>query len=459
MSVSITMLTSMGNFNLKINVKNLSTEISNLLNEECINDFARNTGFILRDSKLDGNMFLDILLFTHISHKHLSVNELAIQVKRRFGIDITKQAIDKRFTDKSVEFLKLVLSKALELTIPKQYKIDFTKYDKVLIKDATSFQLPNNMADKYKGSGGSASSSMIKIQFEYDLKSGKITDLSLHAFIDQDSTNANDTVERINENELIIRDLGYISNTVMKKIQEKDAYYLNRAQATVNVYQKKNGELIKVDFVKINKYMNKMGLLVMELDVYLGKKDKFKTRLIIGSIPTEAYQKRIMEAEKRAKKDGRTITNEYKARQALNLFITNTDILPEDVRSLYTLRWQIELMFKIWKSIGEIDKVKKTKIERFESFLFAKLIWIVLNWHIMRLIVHYYYQKHGVGISPFKLYATLKGSILDFRSSIKESIDYISSFIMEHIDLGLKKLISEKKKNSKTWSFDMYMLF
>lgn len=453
------MITSMGNFNLKVNVKNLSTEISNLLNEKCINDFARDTGFILRNSKLNGNMFLDILLFTHFNQKQLSLNELAIQVKKRFDINISKQAIDKRFTDKSVKFLKSVLSKALELTISKQHKIDFTKYDKVLIKDATSFQLPNNMTDKYKGSGGSASSSMIKIQFEYDLKSGKITDLSLHAFVDQDGTNAKNTVERINANELVIRDLGYISTAVMKEIQKKEAYYLNRAQATINIYRIKNSKLISVDFVEINKYMNKMGLSVMELEVYLGKKEKFKTRLIIGSIPTEAYQKRIMEAKKRAKKDGRTITNEYKARQALNLFITNTDIPEEDVRSLYTLRWQIELMFKIWKSIGEIDKVKKMKIERFESFLFAKLIWIVLNWHIMRLIFHYYYQKDDVGISPFKLFATLKESILDFRSSIRKSIDCISSFIMTHIDLGLKKLISEKKKNSKTWSSDMYKLF
>lgn len=453
------MLTSMGNFNLKVNVKNLSTEISNLLNEECINDFARDTGFIVRDSKLDGNMFLDILLFTLFNQKQLSLNELAIQVKKRFGICITKQAIDKRFTDKSVEFLKSVLSKALELTIPKQDKIDFTKYDKVLIKDATNFQLPSNMADKYKGSGGSASSAIIKIQFEYDLKSGKITDLSLHAFVDQDGTDAKDTVERINANELIIRDLGYISTAVLKEIQQKEASYLNRAQATISIFHLKNGELINVDFVKINKYMKKMGLSVMELEVYIGKKDKFKTRLIIGSIPTEAYQKRIMEAKKRAKKEGRTITNEYKNRQALNLFITNTDIPPEDVRSLYTLRWQIELMFKIWKTIGEIDKVKKMKVERFESFLFAKLIWIVLNWHIMRLVFHYFYQKDGVGISPFKLYSTLKGSILDFRSSIKKSIDSIASFIMQHIDLDLKHLISEKKKNSETWSSDMYKLF
>jgi len=449
----------MSNFNLKSKVQNLSTEISNLLDQESINNFARETGFILRDSKMDGYMFMDVLIFTHFNHKQLSVNELSNQIMKRYNVKISKQAIDKRFTDKAVKFLRLVLSKALEFAIGKPDKIDFIKYGKVLIKDATSFQLPSNMAVKYAGNGGSASSSTIKIQFEYDLKSGKITDLSLHSFVDQDSTNAKDTVENIKSDELIIRDLGYISIPVLKKIQEKDAYYLNRMQATINVYQKINNELVKVDFAKVYKYMKKMRLLVMELDVYLGKKEQLKTRLVVGHIPIEQYQKRIMEAERRAKKDGRTTTIEHKTRLALNLFITNTDISPEDLRPIYTLRWQIELMFKIWKSVGEIDKVKKMKVERFESFLFAKLIWIVLNWHIMRLMVHYYYKKEGLGISPFKLFVTLKASILDFRASIKESIDSISSFIMGNIDLGPTNLFSEQKKNSKTWSFDIYQLF
>jgi len=449
----------MGEFNLKINVKNLSKEISDLLDEESINEFARETEFILRDSKMDGNMFLDILLFTHFNHKELSVNELSNQIMKRFNVKISKQAIDKRFTEKAVKFLKSVLCKALELTISKPDKIDFTKYDKVLIKDATSFQLSSNMVDKYKGSGGSASLSTIKIQFEYDLKSGKITDLSLHAFVDQDSSNAKDTVENIKCNELSIRDLGYISIFVLKMIHDKGAFYLNRLQATINVYKKTNNELVRVDFVDIHKYMKKMNLSRMELDVYLGKKELFKTRLVVDSIPTEVYQKRIREAESRAKKSGSTVTMEYRARQALNLFITNTDISTKDIRPLYTLRWQIELMFKVWKSIGEIDKVKKMKVERFESFLFAKLIWLVLNWHIMRLMVHYYYQKEGIGISPFKLYATLKNDIMKFRASIKESIDSISSFIMQNINLGSSNLFSEKKKNSENWSFDIYQLF
>ena len=108
------------------------------------------------------------------------------------------------------------------------------------------------------------------------------------------------------------------------------------------------------------------------------------------------------------------------------------------------------------KSIGEIDEVKKMKVERFECCLFAKLIWIVLNWKIMRLAVNYFYQEKQLKISPYKLFKTLKSSIMDFRISISNSIRDVYLFIMENINLCPKHHLSEKKKGSKTWSYEIY---
>ncbi len=77
------------------------------------------------------------------------------------------------------------------------------------IKDSTCFQLPENMAEKYAGSGGSESGASIRIQFEYDFKTGAISDLSLHAFNDQDLNDAVRTMSSVQPNELVLRDLGY----------------------------------------------------------------------------------------------------------------------------------------------------------------------------------------------------------------------------------------------------------
>ena len=72
----------------------LSTEITKLISEAEIENQARKYGFIQRTSKLTGWKFLDMLLFTHFNHQQLSLNQLAIELKLRYGISISKQAID-----------------------------------------------------------------------------------------------------------------------------------------------------------------------------------------------------------------------------------------------------------------------------------------------------------------------------------------------------------------------------
>ena len=64
------------------------------------------------------------------------------------------------------------------------------------------------------------------------------------------------------------------------------------------------------------------------------------------------------------------------------MYITNIkrEILnAKQVYELYTLRWQIEIIFKTWKSIFHIHAVKQVKIERFQCQLYGKLILILLS--------------------------------------------------------------------------------
>ena len=450
----------MGTFELSVNSEKLSREIRNLLSEESINELAKETRFIVREGgKLDGFKFLDVLLYTHFNHKKLSLNDLSVQLFKRYGIIISKQSVDERFTNKAVEFFKKVLERVINLTVNRDIKIDFTEYDKVPIKDSTSFQLPENMEDKYPGSGGSASSACIRIQFEYDLKSKEILDLSLHPYTTQDMTNAKDTLNKIKPNELYLKDLGYIKIDFLREIKEKLAYYLNRLQSGTKVYDRKDGKFVEIDFWALYKKMRNDNIIRIDKTVYIGSKEKFETRIIIELLPEKTYRERMRKAKVASKKRGSTMSEDSKAKMGLNIFITNTKISGSEIRLLYTLRWQIELMFKIWKSIGEIDQVKKMKVERFETYLFAKLIWIVVNWQIMRQITISFFNDYDIEISPYKLFKTLKSSTMEFRQALKNGIEKTISFINEIIEISPRNHLSEKKKGSITWSYDIIRMF
>ncbi|MDJ1473866.1 transposase, partial [Cytophagaceae bacterium NT2B1] len=61
------------------------------------------------------------------------------------------------------------------------------------------------------------------------------------------------------------------------------------------------------------------------------------------------------------------------------------DLSTESICQLYTLRWQVEILFKIWKSIFALNQVGKMSLARFECYLYGKFISILLSNHIQTL--------------------------------------------------------------------------
>ncbi|WP_231563719.1 MULTISPECIES: transposase [Anoxybacillus] len=87
-------------------------------------------------------------------------------------------------------------------------------------------------------------------------------------------------------------------------------------------------------------------------------------------------------AKKRKKKREGAGTPNPRTKKKYHILLTN---LPQEsfdgqqVYELYSLRWQIELLFKAWKSVFDLAKVKKMKKERFECHLYGTLIAILVT--------------------------------------------------------------------------------
>jgi len=442
--------------------KKLSKELTAFFAKDEVESIAKETDFVQRTSaKLNGSTFVDSLLFTGFNHKDLSLEALSTQLDHEYHVEISKQGVDQRFNENSVAFMKSLLEQLLPKVLSEVPVISFLEdYRSVRIKDSTSFQLPENMEEKYSGSGGDASKAVIRIQFEYDYRSGKVYDLSLHAFNDQDAKDAQLTVSNIEKNDLIIRDLGYVVIKVLLFIANMEAWYLNRFNFSSTAYEKIGDVYQEIDFGKIQKYMNKNQVDSLEKEVYIGKKKSLKTRLIIERLPEKKVEVRLRKAKEQARKKGRQLTDKYKAHIGLNVYITNIDAekLPvKNVQILYKLRWQIELVFKIWKSIGEIHKVKKMKLHRFETLLFAKLIWIIINWAIMWDISQHIWQEKQMFISPIKIFKTLKTNSKELQIALNNSANSMLDFINEIYRLSPKHHQLEKKKNQLS-SIEIIML-
>lgn len=338
-------------------------------------------------------------MFVHQQGKDLSLLDICGDLYSQHGMQITKQSIQGRFNQRAVFFMEAVLCRLLQHQLNAVSKTEtLSGFKRVRIKDSTRFALPAAYAQTYKGHGGAThnSESMISIQYEYDLLSGQTMDLRLTTGTRNDQLDAKENTHHIVKNDLFIRDLGYATLGYMTQIIKNEAYYLNRLSPQTTVYHAdKPAE--KVDFDKCQKKLKKHNLPYLEYKVLIGKKAQIPNRLIIYPVDNDTYERRLRKTYKQAKSCGHQVSDTFKTRSRLTLYITNAgqDKLPTcNIKKLYGLRWQIELTFKIWKSQVKIHQVKEMKIQRFQCQLIAKLIWLLIHWKIFKYLTRWVNYNH-----------------------------------------------------------------
>jgi hypothetical protein len=438
--------------------KNLEINFKRFFTSEELNQLAKETQFVRRRSgKIDGKMFMDLIVFNNDCLKTQSLNDLSVILQERYNTQISKQSLHQRFNKYALAFLTKALASLLEKQFSTDYLVNkIPGIKRILLKDSVCFQVDKSLRDIYPGTSGNASEACVRIQFEYDLLNGGINDLSLSAYIEQDAKNSMETIEKTRSGDLIIRDLAYMKLDVLETLIGKTAFFLSRLDHKVQVYTKKSeGEYQVIDFLRITKHMRKNHLAVMDNEVYIGTEKKLKVRLIVHLLPNEVVSERIRRLKKKNKKKGRTndFSPKYKARLALNLYVTNTSkqqIETANVWNFYRLRWQIELVFKTWKSFCKIDKVKKVQRYRLQCYIYSKLIFILIGWQILWRVAMLM-EKHQKQLSLLKAFKTLTGTKLrHMREAFIKGNEKIDDFIMEFFNISIKKHLLEKKKNSPT---------
>jgi len=191
-----------------------------LLKSAFIEAKASQSGFVKRKSKLTGSRFAHLLVFSNGNLAQTSLLGMCQDFEYGHSELLAKQSLDERFNVSAVAFLKLLMEEVLSRHIPSDgFKDLLPVGNSIRIKDATSFQLPDELQDVYPGSGGRTPKACMKIQFEYDLKSGKILELSIGPYTTSDLINSYQTIESVLEKDLIIRDLAYIGLDFLEKVE------------------------------------------------------------------------------------------------------------------------------------------------------------------------------------------------------------------------------------------------
>jgi hypothetical protein len=304
----------------------------------------------------------------------------------KLGVHVTEEAIEYRFTEELVLFLEEMLKRAVSQTLAAKVATTplLRKFSDVRIGDSTSLMLPDEFADQFPGCGGTenACRAAMKIQVLWSLMTGQLLGWQIT------SGRASDAKSEIAEASppaasLSVYDLGYFSLDRFRRVGEADAYWISRLQHGTNIFDAAGNSLDLPSFLREH---GENGLV--DTTVLLGEKDRLACRLIAVRVPPEMAARRRQKIREKARDHGREPSQEYLELQDWTIFVTNCDadlLTWKEVVVLYRARWQIELLFKLWKSHNHIAALETAASpQRQMAILYAKLIGVIVqHWMLL----------------------------------------------------------------------------
>ena len=349
-----------------------------------LDTIGRQTGVIRRQRKFSGSTLSQTLVLTFMKSRQAAPSEF-VATAAQIGVSVTPEAIEKRFTEKLITFLQEALQHVMQQVV----KADpvaiplLRRFTAVEIGDSTTVALPDEYADQFPGCGGSAGfgKSAVKIQVRWELIGGQLTKLVVEPGRISDGQ-SEEAEEPVKPGSLIIRDLGYFSLKWFAKLGRDGAYWISRWQQGTTTFDPDGRPL---NLLKLAREHQGKG--PVDRPILMGATARLSCRLIMLRVPQEMVARRRQEAYEKARKHGRQPGQECLAWCEWTVFVTNVPVEMlswKEVVVLYRSRWQIELMFKLWKSRSQLATSREgwSAVERMAAF-WSKLIGVILQHWLM----------------------------------------------------------------------------
>ena len=437
----------------------MKLDIAQFFDKDRIEQMARDAGFVERKSSITGTAFLLALTTGTMGTTDGTLAELVLFLCTACGVDVTPQALDARFTNAAAAFLEACLRQALATLRGGAHRIKaIAQFTHVYAIDSTNFDLPPGLAATFKGNGGDASKAAMRIQFVLDFCTGamylevgdiRLSDPSALASL------VSDRKVPMDGTCLFLSDLGYFKATTFATICGMEGqFFLSKMHFGAKIYRPDGAE------VNLEKKLKARPMRFTELISVGGA----TCRLVGVRLDDETAGQRIRKANAASESKSGQISTAYRLFLHYAIFVTNlpAQYTMKQLYVLYRIRWQVELVFKSWKSVLGIHKQRSKNESRVRCEVYGKLIVATLA-ALMECIVQVAFD--GICISRYKVAKVIKASanalttaILAGNAFILNALETIGNVIGKHgrkatqrnkptIEQRLEVVFGDKRKN------------
>ena len=368
------------------NLTDLAATLQTLFTSDA-EDLATATAFVRRRRKLTGPLFAQVTIFGWLHNPNASLAELA-ELAAHLGTPVCPSALDQRFTPAAAVFLQALLAQALQAATRHAAADDepaadtlLARFPGVYIDDSTTVGLPQTLIPFFPGTGGKGGpTAALKVPLRLELRRGslELSDLQPGRACDLASPLAHGPLP---EGSLRLADLGYYSLEAFQEYDRQGVYVLSRLPARTALFDAAGRRW------KLHEFLQAQSGNRVDCWVQVGTRWRLRLRLVAWRVAPEVARVRQQRLQQQAQRSRRPVSVAQEALADWNVLVTNAPVellSLSEACVLARLRWQVEWLFRLWKSRGRLDESAADKPYRVLCELLAKLLGLLVqHWALL----------------------------------------------------------------------------
>lgn len=384
-----------------------------VLSVSSIRQIARETEFVKRLKKVKPEDFLSVSAFSDSTVGSRSLDQLAASLSRESSVSLSKQAMHQRLNARGVAFLKQLFLKLANQQQPNALSaLTHEPFSRLRILDSTAFEEDSQQPQTANGAS---------IQLEYEPVQGAFLHTLLYPTRTSDHHAAAALEETIQPGDLILRDLGYYSAKSIRRISQKGGRVITRVPSNTTFWTTGADHQPKE---KVRPEEDAKHLQPGErydygfLQVGTGT-TACSMRVVVQRLTPSQQKQRDAYLNERRRKGSHT--QSARRKRTIPVLVTNVTQEEMDAQRLYpiySLRWQVKILFKTWKSFFEIDQFHHMNEDRFYCHLYGTLIHILLSSMLAFRCRYMLYRTRHMEVSEYKAIQHARNAVVEEKGSV-----------------------------------------
>jgi hypothetical protein len=251
--------------------------------------------------------------------------------------------------------------------------------------------LPNAL-EKVWSSG---KQSALKISVRWDLQRGGMEVVQLQHGREHDQQAILHRLPSLSH-ALHLRDLGYFDLETLQAQADNDSYWIMRYKVGTHLFTPKGDPL---DLLTL---LSSIADEPREWDCLIGAEARLPCRLVAQAVSTDVLKQRRKDLKHWQYKHQQEASALKWALLRWNIYLTNVShqlLSTQEVFEVARLRWQIELLFKLWKSETLLDVWRTQNPWRILCEIYAKLMAVIIQHWLILIGDGHYLNKSLVQMS------------------------------------------------------------